>query len=352
MARDRDALGQVRPELSRRAQPRSDTALADYPPLATRPSASPAAGSAPITLGYYDTDAAASITRGTTTTTLSLDAAGRRHKQTTGTTVVKNGYVEDSDNPGFSTTTTGAGEPVVSRYINALGGDLAVRIEGSSATLSLANPHGDVFGEVNITTAGTVSAGMSGWTTYDEYGNATRLSASTVGNMYRWHGADQRAVLAAGLILMGVRLYNPVTGHFTTRDPVPGGNSTMYAYPQDPLNSDDLDGLAARYGGLYILYIGRTPVYVGQSINIRSRVLRHFRKPHLLRVTHVAVKSIPRHRGESYKSYKRRFSVAEQRVMNNLRARGYKLPFNSINAHWRGRMLGNGGSSTLSVVGP
>ncbi|QDW17721.1 hypothetical protein B1A86_00007500 [Micrococcus sp. KBS0714] len=38
VARDRDAFGQVRPELSRRAQPRSDTALADYPPLATRPS--------------------------------------------------------------------------------------------------------------------------------------------------------------------------------------------------------------------------------------------------------------------------------------------------------------------------
>lgn len=191
---------------------------------------------------------------------------------------------------------------------------------------------------------------MSRWTTYDEYGNATRLSSSTVGNMYRWHGADQRAVLAAGLILMGVRLYNPVTGHFTTRDPVPGGNSTMYAYPQDPLNSDDLDGLAARYGGLYILYIGRTPVYVGQSVNIRSRVLRHFRKPHFLRVTHVAVKSIPRHRGESYKSYKRRLSVAEHRVMNNLRARGYKLPFNSINAHWRGRTLGNGTLRGLRIA--
>ena len=167
-----------------------------------------------------------------------------------------------------------------------------------------------------------VQPGMSGWTTYDEYGNATRLSASTVGNMCRWHGADQRAVLAAGLILMGVRLYNPVTGHFTTRDPVPGGNSTMYAYPQDPLNSDDLDGLAALYGGLYILYIGRTAVYIRQSVNIRSRVLKHFRKPHFLRVPHVAVKSIPQHRGESHKSYKRRISVAEQRVMNNLRARG------------------------------
>ncbi len=224
---------------------RATTIPASDAPQGLETSASPAAGSAPITLGYYDTDAAASITRGSTTTTLSLDAAGRRHNQTTGTTVVKNGYVDDSDNPGFSTTTTGAGEPVVSRYINALGGDLAVRIEGSSATLSLANPHGDVVGEVNITTTAMASAGLSEWTTYDEYGNATRLAPSAVGNTYRWHGADQRVVAGAGLILMGARLYNPATGQFTTRDPVRGGNTTPYSYPQDPVNSHDISGLFA-----------------------------------------------------------------------------------------------------------
>lgn len=45
---------------------------------------------------------------------------------------------------------------------------------------------------------------------------------------------------------MGVRLYNPVRGAFTTVDPVAGGNTTAYAYPQDPINKVDLDGKAKK----------------------------------------------------------------------------------------------------------
>lgn len=41
---------------------------------------------------------------------------------------------------------------------------------------------------------------------------------------------------------MGVRVYNPATGQFSSEDPVYGGNSTAYTYPQDPLNVYDLDG--------------------------------------------------------------------------------------------------------------
>lgn len=41
---------------------------------------------------------------------------------------------------------------------------------------------------------------------------------------------------------MGVRLYNSVTGHFTSVDPVIGGNTTRYTYPQDPINQLDLTG--------------------------------------------------------------------------------------------------------------
>jgi hypothetical protein len=41
---------------------------------------------------------------------------------------------------------------------------------------------------------------------------------------------------------MGDRLYNPTTGAFTSTDPEPGGNTTAYTYPQDPINGFDLDG--------------------------------------------------------------------------------------------------------------
>ena len=41
---------------------------------------------------------------------------------------------------------------------------------------------------------------------------------------------------------MGVRLYNPTTGQFTSPDPIPGGNDTAYSYPNDPVNVFDLTG--------------------------------------------------------------------------------------------------------------
>ncbi|MDR1186764.1 MAG: hypothetical protein LBK95_04820, partial [Bifidobacteriaceae bacterium] len=62
---------------------------------------------------------------------------------------------------------------------------------------------------------------------------------------YGWLGAKQRAVTKVGLLLMGARLYNPVTGLFTSPDPVPGGNTTVYAYPQDPIGTSDLTGMFA-----------------------------------------------------------------------------------------------------------
>ena len=43
---------------------------------------------------------------------------------------------------------------------------------------------------------------------------------------------------------MGARLYNPVTGLFTSLDPIYGGNDTPYAYPNDPINKQDLSGKA------------------------------------------------------------------------------------------------------------
>ena len=43
-------------------------------------------------------------------------------------------------------------------------------------------------------------------------------------------------------MLMGSRLYNPMTGRFLTRDPVPGGSDNAYVYPADPINKLDLNG--------------------------------------------------------------------------------------------------------------
>lgn len=79
---------------------------------------------------------------------------------------------------------------------------------------------------------------------YDEYGNQTGTTPNTGPSSYGWVGTNQRATDNSGLILMGARLYNPVAGLFTSIDPVAGGNTTDYTYPQDPINKYDLDGNA------------------------------------------------------------------------------------------------------------
>jgi RHS repeat-associated protein len=48
---------------------------------------------------------------------------------------------------------------------------------------------------------------------------------------------------AGGIVLMGARLYSPVTGRFLQMDPVFGGSCNAYDYAcQDPLNEADLAG--------------------------------------------------------------------------------------------------------------
>ncbi|MEJ1229473.1 MAG: RHS repeat-associated core domain-containing protein [Galbitalea sp.] len=43
-------------------------------------------------------------------------------------------------------------------------------------------------------------------------------------------------------IEMGARQYVPIRGRFLSVDPVAGGNSNDYNYPDDPVNGNDLTG--------------------------------------------------------------------------------------------------------------
>jgi RHS repeat-associated protein len=129
------------------------------------------------------------------------------------------------------------------RYAELIGSDLALTVDqAGQADLTLANTHGDVVTTVDLPSGSAVAADIDGWNNYDEYGNAGTATADTGIVDYPWLGGKQRAVSGAGLTLMGVRLYNPVTALFSSTDPVPGGNANDYTYPSDPINSFDVDG--------------------------------------------------------------------------------------------------------------
>jgi RHS repeat-associated protein len=110
---------------------------------------------------------------------------------------------------------------------------MAASVTEGTLTLQLADLHSDV-----LATA-TTSNAIDSYTEFEEYGR----EIGAAGNRYGSLGSLQRSREAlGGLTLMGVRLYNPVTGMFMSPDPIPGGNITPYVYPQDPINSLDPSG--------------------------------------------------------------------------------------------------------------
>jgi RHS repeat-associated protein len=195
-----------------------------------------------LTLSYYPSDAAHTITQAGTTTTFALDPESRRSTATTGTTVETNGYTDDSDSPGWVTETNGT-TSTTTRYESTIGGDLGLTITGTDVKIGLRNPHQDIVSTITLPTTGDAE-GIDSWADYDEYGNQTGTSPNTGPSKYGWLGTNQRATDDSGLLLMGARLYNPATGLFTSVDPVVGGNTTDYTYPQDPINKSDITGLA------------------------------------------------------------------------------------------------------------
>jgi RHS repeat-associated protein len=140
---------------------------------------------------------------------------------------------------------------VIDRYAESLDGDLGLTITGTAVSLSVVDLHGDEVSQIDLPASGNAT-GIGSWSDADEYGNS--LNTGTIGKTpsnsngvtdgvgYGWLGGKQRATDSTGLVLMGERVYNPTSGQFTSTDPVPGGNTTAYAYPQDPCNQFDLNG--------------------------------------------------------------------------------------------------------------
>ncbi|WP_282692939.1 DNRLRE domain-containing protein [Streptomyces sp. CC208A] len=193
---------------------------------------------------YHANDLVHRQTAGTVRQTWQLDAAQRFRSWTveqdeagtwTTTAARLNHFADDGDSPRWIVEDTTGGD--VTRLIDSVTGDLAATTGAEGGTvLQLTTVHGDVALQLPLDPADAPLALDN-----DEYGNPRPGQPAT---RYGWLGAAKRsAETPAGLTLMGVRLYNPATGRFTTPDPVYGASANAYEYALgDPVNGYDLDG--------------------------------------------------------------------------------------------------------------
>lgn len=205
---------------------------------------------------YYANDLVASLSRpgasgGVQLKTWGLDALGRLASMSSSIGGVElrkatNHYADDGDSPAWVSSDTRPNAQTAwatswTRNVVGIDGGLAL-LQASDGTskVQLASPHGDIVATMaNAANA----ASLETYSESTEYG-LVRPQTPAGNSQYGWLGSKLRSNDAlAGLILMGVRLYDPTTGRFLTRDPVYGGNDNSYAYPVDPVNMVDTSGL-------------------------------------------------------------------------------------------------------------
>ncbi|MEV6924772.1 RHS repeat-associated core domain-containing protein [Dactylosporangium sp. NPDC051485] len=201
-------------------------------------------GGADLATTYYANNVVATHSQGAQAASFTLDSAGRI-KTTTSTGgsrpgTVTNHYSGSDDSPAWITEADGTW----TRNILGLSGLAAIQNSDGSSTLQLTNLHGDIVATSENTSAAT---GPLSYAEHTEYGLPRDGAAAAT--RYGWLGGAQRSADAmAGLLLMGVRLYNPVTGRFLQVDPVAGGSANAYDYCSgDPVNKTDLGGTDETY---------------------------------------------------------------------------------------------------------
>ena len=177
------------------------------------------------------------------------------------------GFSSPDDSPDYQLNpTTGA---LTERYLTLPGGILHTRpitATGATGTWAIGNLHGDITATITTPTTGpaTITSGYLN----EPYGQplnpttgtvdtgATPTTRGNTGTTDPWHGTAQRGYEhTSGLnqTLMGARTYLPALGLFTATDPIEGGNTTTYTYPQDPINESDLNGNTSSFRALKIM---------------------------------------------------------------------------------------------------
>lgn len=190
-----------------------------------------------LTVTYNVNDLVHSIQQGANAAAVyTLDVDNQRIRSWTDTQGVThtNHYSGISDSPSWTNGSDGTS----SRDIDGLSALVAIATgTGNTIEWQMCDLHGDIV--ATTPDGGSVDSVSEA----DEYGNM-RDSAQVGTKRYGWLGSKERAAdNPDGIVLMGMRLYNPTAGRFLQVDPIDNGSCSAYDYVcADPVNAEDVAG--------------------------------------------------------------------------------------------------------------